>query len=81
MIWNALNFPAGVLPVTVVKPEEQNYATDKVNDLVHKAILENMKTSAGLPVSVQIVSYPFQEERCLSLMKQIEEKVKFREQH
>ena len=33
-----------------------------------------MQDAAGLPVNVQVAVLPFQEELCLSIMKQIEEK-------
>jgi fatty acid amide hydrolase len=40
-----------------------------------------MKESAGLPVSVQVVTLPYEEELCLNVMRQIEEAVQFRKNH
>ena len=38
-----------------------------------------MKGSKGLPVGIQVVSYPGNEEEVLLLMKQLEDKIRFRE--
>lgn len=46
-----------------------------------RAANRSMKEAGGLPVGVQIVSYPGQEEEILYVMKQLEEKAKFREKH
>jgi|JI10StandDraft_1071094.scaffolds.fasta_scaffold5613197_1 Asp-tRNA(Asn)/Glu-tRNA(Gln) amidotransferase A subunit family amidase len=38
-----------------------------------------MKGTEGLPVGIQVVSYPGKEEEVLQIMKQIEDKVAFRQ--
>ena len=40
-----------------------------------------MKGSAGLPVGIQVVSYPGKEEEVLYLMQQLEEKIDFRRKY
>jgi len=40
-----------------------------------------MKGTAKLPVNVQVVTLPNQDELCLNLMKQIDERVKFYATH
>lgn len=52
IIWNVLNFPTGVVPITVVQENEQHYANDPYKDLMHNFAVQNMKNSAGLPVAV-----------------------------
>ncbi|KAL4456459.1 hypothetical protein ABPG74_000566 [Tetrahymena malaccensis] len=76
-IWNTLNFSAGVLPITTVQENEQTYDNCKHNDNITKLIQKHIKNTAGLPVSAQVVTFPYEEELCLNLMKQIEEKVNF----
>ena len=40
-----------------------------------------MKGSEGLPLGVQVVSTPYNEEKVLYAMNEIEEEVRFREKH
>ena len=51
-IWNILHFPAGVLPVTEVLPEEENVYTDNYNDIATKKCRSNVQGSAGMPIAV-----------------------------
>lgn len=80
MSWNIMHYPAGVLPVTVCKNDELDFE-DEFRDFYTKNIQKCMKQSAGLPVAVQIVSTPFNEEKILALMQQIEAKVEFNSNH
>ncbi|NXK84086.1 FAAH1 hydrolase, partial [Amazona guildingii] len=75
MLYNALDFPAGVVPVTTVTDEDeeelkgyQGYFRDFWDRTMAKAI----SGSVGLPVSVQCVALPWQEELCLRFMKEVE---------
>jgi len=55
MFCNALNLPAGVVPVTVVKPNEEDYSRETSGrywDQMSSKMDENLKGSAGMPVSV-----------------------------
>ena len=60
-MWNFLNYVAGTLPITVVQPDEQ-YFEDFFMDRTFRAANDCMKDAVGLPVGVQVISYPGQEE-------------------
>lgn len=75
MLYNALDFPAGVVPVTMVTDEDeeelkgyQGYYRDYWDRTMAKAF----HGSVGLPVAVQCVALPWQEELCLRFMKEVE---------
>jgi hypothetical protein len=68
------------LPVTVTRENEQHYDSHWEDDFT-KAICKTVKTSVGLPVSVQVVGMPFSEEKVLGLAKKIERHVQFRSKH
>ncbi|NXJ88512.1 FAAH1 hydrolase, partial [Corythaixoides concolor] len=75
MIYNALDFPAGVVPVTMMTDEDeeelkgyQGYFRDWWDRTLAKAF----HGSVGLPVAVQCVALPWQEELCLRFMKEVE---------
>eukprot|EP01147_Barroeca_monosierra_P011106 gene11106-3172_t len=73
-IFNLLNLPAGVLPVTRVTGDDVRVMTALTpNDMIDKKILKASFGSEGLPVTVQVVTAPFQEEKCLRIMKDIEQ--------
>ena len=44
----------------------------KINDIFSKNIKKAVKNSENLPLSVQIVGLPFEDEKCLKVMKLIE---------
>ena len=62
--FNFMNFPSGVVPITIVKENEQYYE-DKWNDMFTKECQKALKESKGLPIGVQVVGKPFQEELVL----------------
>ncbi|NXN18627.1 FAAH1 hydrolase, partial [Indicator maculatus] len=75
MLYNVLNFPAGVVPVsTVTEADEeelklyQGCCGDPWDQVLKKAVAG----AVGLPVAVQCVALPWQEELCLRLMKEVE---------
>jgi Asp-tRNA(Asn)/Glu-tRNA(Gln) amidotransferase A subunit family amidase len=70
-IWNYLNFPAGAVPMTRVKSSEQEYRSERP-DKISQAIGNNMKGTEGLPIGVQIVSFPWREEMVMEVMKIVE---------
>ncbi|XP_063795599.1 vitamin D3 hydroxylase-associated protein-like isoform X3 [Pseudophryne corroboree] len=75
MLYNILNFPAGVLPVTTVTPEDEEelkHYKGYYNDLWDKEFIKGVEGGVGLPVSVQCVALQWQEEQCLRLMKEVE---------
>ena len=65
--WNVIGYPAGIMPVTNVLPNEQSFQ-DKYNDEWSKLINEDAKDSKGMPVSIQVIGYAFEDEKVLGLM-------------
>ncbi|XP_059840044.1 fatty-acid amide hydrolase 1-like isoform X2 [Hypanus sabinus] len=75
VIFNLLNFPAGVLPVTKVTEEDEkelmNY-TGYRNDIWDRTFKKAMAGGVDLPLAVQCVALPWQDELCLRFMKEVE---------
>jgi fatty acid amide hydrolase len=65
-----LNFPAGVVPVTRVRPEEELRLD--VDDTIERRCRDVQQGSAGLPVGVQVVARPWREDLVLAAMLAIE---------
>jgi len=42
-----------------------------------KKMAENMRNTVGLPVGVQVVTKPFEEEKCLNIMNLIDGEIQF----
>jgi fatty acid amide hydrolase len=75
---NMLDWPAGVVPVTVVQPDETHYRNSKYEDVYTRLVREKvMPGSAGLPIAVSVMAPAFQEEMCLAVMKEVEEVANF----
>ncbi|NWS74873.1 FAAH1 hydrolase, partial [Crotophaga sulcirostris] len=75
MIYNALDFPAGVVPVTMVTEEDEEELKSYkgyFQDWWDRALVKAVRDSVGLPVAVQCVALPWQEELCLRFMKEVE---------
>ena len=70
-LFNLFGLPTGVLPITKVRPDEQRYES-KFNDDMTKQAKKCLENSAGLPVGVQVTTFPFKDEECLALMSRIE---------
>jgi fatty acid amide hydrolase len=73
MLFNAHQFPAGVVPVTRVRPDETKRARGR-EGLGRRAAAVDAK-SEGLPVGVQIAARPWQDGLVLALMKAVESEV------
>jgi hypothetical protein len=58
------------VPVSVVRADELEY-TDNINDSMTKLTKKNLKGSLGLPVGLQVVSCPNNDEQILYVMQQI----------
>lgn len=73
--FNLLDCPAGSVPITVVKENEQFYpeTAEGWTKVMHK----NMEHSKDLPVCIQVISPPYKEELCLNVMRQLNEKNPF----
>ncbi|KAM9129814.1 fatty-acid amide hydrolase 1-like isoform 1-T1 [Pangshura tecta] len=75
ILYNYLDFPAGVVPVTAVTEEdEEELKTYRghYNDWWDKVFVKAIQGGVGLPVAVQCVALPWQEELCLRFMKEVE---------
>ncbi|XP_072505417.1 fatty-acid amide hydrolase 1-like isoform X2 [Notamacropus eugenii] len=74
-LFNLLNFPVGVVPVgTVNAQDEEELASYRgyYEDSIDKNFKKAIAGSVGLPIAVQCVSLPWQEELCLRFMKEVE---------
>lgn len=72
ILYNLLGLPAGVAPITRVRPSEESERSigrDSVERAAHTVELG----SAGLPVGVQLVARPWREDIVLALMAALEE--------
>ncbi len=68
---NLLGVPAGVVPVTRVRPGEER-SRPASRDIVERAAAEVDSGSAGLPVGVQVAGRPWREDVVLAVMQAIE---------
>ncbi|XP_005795802.1 fatty-acid amide hydrolase 1 [Xiphophorus maculatus] len=79
MIYNLLNFPAGAVPVSTVTAQDEEDLKHLKGlyqdtwDKLHKLAVSGAE---GLPVAVQCVALPWQDELCLRFMKEVEQLVK-----
>ncbi|CAK63580.1 unnamed protein product (macronuclear) [Paramecium tetraurelia] len=82
-MWNTVDVPAGSMPITRVQGGEDLKIDGKERtiDLVYIMMNRNMQNAEGLPVNIQVISYPNQEEMVLRVMKEIEGVIKFSEKH
>ena len=65
------------MPVTKVLPSEETFS-DTFNDAWTKALQEDSQGSTGMPVSIQVIGYSFEDEKVLGIMKQLEKKIGYR---
>ena len=76
MLYNVLDAPAGVCPVTTVQPALDAYTAQHppARSLLERAARKcyDPNESAGLPVGVQIAAAPYQDELVLRAMREIE---------
>jgi fatty acid amide hydrolase len=75
---NLLAWPAGTVPVTTTRHDEEDYiAPEYEQDSMFRLGVKACKGSAGLPVGVQIMTPKWEDEKCLFLMREIEKRVGF----
>ncbi|XP_010221346.1 PREDICTED: fatty-acid amide hydrolase 1, partial [Tinamus guttatus] len=75
MLYNILNFPVGVVPVTVVTEadeEQLQLYSGYLDEPWDRGLRKAVEGAVGLPVAVQCVALPWQEELCLRFMKEVE---------
>ena len=70
-MWNLTGFPAGIMPVTDVQMKETEFK-DGYNDSWTRVLNEDAKGTEGLPVTIQVIGYAFEDEQVLGIMKVIE---------
>jgi Asp-tRNA(Asn)/Glu-tRNA(Gln) amidotransferase A subunit family amidase len=71
LLYNVLAWPAGVVPVTRVRPGEMDRRA-RGGDLIDRAARRVDKGSAGLPVGVQVAARPHREDLILAVMAAVE---------
>jgi len=80
-LFNLLDYPAGVVPITRV------LATDVWRRTAHGLLMSKSHQlydpvkAAGLPLAVQVVGLPFQEETVLRTMRALEALIPFAASH
>jgi fatty acid amide hydrolase len=74
ILFNATQLPAGVVPVTRVRPDETRRA--RASDLLVKQAARVDAASQGLPVGVQVVGRAWKDHEVLAAMGAIEDEVK-----
>lgn len=70
-LYNLLGLPAGVVPVTRVRPDEETGAP-RGRDVVERCFARTEQGSAGLPVGVQVVSRWWRDEVALAVMHRVQ---------
>lgn len=79
LVFNVLDLPAGVLPVTEVDQARDEYTTPASGLLERTArSCYNLAEQHGLPLGVQVVGKPFKDETVLRAMSVIERLVDFK---
>lgn len=75
-LYNLLNFPAGSVTVSTVTEEDEAQLSQykgEYGDMWDKLFVKAVRGGVGLPVSVQCVSLPWQDEMCLRFMREVEQ--------
>lgn len=73
---NILNLSACSIPIKTI--EDTTYKS-KHNDYYKECINKSMKSSKGLPYGIQVLTMPYEDERCLRLSQEIDKIFKFNE--
>lgn len=72
ILYNLLGYPAGVVPFTRVRSDEEGDRAPS-RDMVEKTARRVERGSTGLPVGVQVVARPWREHVALAAMRALEE--------
>jgi len=80
ILYNLLGYPAGVVPLTRVRSDEE-VGRGPSRDMLEKAARKVELGSAGLPVGVQVIARPWREHVALAAMRAIEEAASAREDY
>eukprot|EP00754_Rhynchopus_humris_P050792 Rhum_TRINITY_DN9156_c0_g1::Rhum_TRINITY_DN9156_c0_g1_i1::g.31538::m.31538/K15528/FAAH; fatty acid amide hydrolase len=75
-LWNCLGFPAGAVPVTYVRAEEEVYEPAvRFGDALEAVSRVNLEGAEGLPIGVQVATLPYRDEACVGAMHAVEKAV------
>lgn len=74
---NVIGFPAGIVPVTRVRPGEESDRPPS-RDLVDGVARKTEQGSAGLPIAVQVIARPWHDHVALAAMTAIEAEARAR---
>jgi fatty acid amide hydrolase len=74
--WNIMHYPAGSVPIGLTEDHEVKYESG-IRDAFHAKAVEHVAGSVGMPVGVQVVGLPFQDEMVLRVMRDLERKIQF----
>jgi fatty acid amide hydrolase len=77
LLANVLGFPAGVVPVTHVRADEEGTRPES-RDAVERTAAKVDRGSAGLPVGVQVMARPWRDDVALAAMRAIETAANYR---
>jgi fatty acid amide hydrolase len=66
-LWNILHYPAGIVPITHVQQDEQQFE-DQHNDFWTDLLKETAEGSEGMPVGIQVVGHNWEDEKVLGVM-------------
>jgi fatty acid amide hydrolase len=70
-LYNVLGYPAGVVPFTRVRKDEE-VGRKSSSNMVEKVALKTEQGSAGLPIGVQVIARPWREHVALAAMCALE---------
>jgi fatty acid amide hydrolase len=72
LLYNFLGYPAGVLPWTRVRQDEETERPANTRDWVEQAARKIELGSAGMPIGVQVVARPWRDHVALGVMRVLE---------
>ncbi|RUS72451.1 hypothetical protein EGW08_019783 [Elysia chlorotica] len=79
-IWNVLNYPAGIVPVTKVTSGDVAKTFDPTcfpaKTKTEQMMRDDARGSEGLPITVQVAGLPYTEEMVLRVMAELEGAIK-----
>jgi fatty acid amide hydrolase len=79
---NLLDAPAGVVPIRTTHANDVHYPRSELPrrqwDSIHRTAHYSMIDSDQLPIGIQVLTKPFEDETCLRIMKELQEHFKFK---
>merc|ERR1711964_860415 len=82
MVGNLLDAPAGVVPIRTTHANDVHYPRSELPrrqwDSIHRCAHYSMIDSDQLPIGIQVLTKPFEDERCLRIMKELQDHFNFK---